>query len=224
MIIIHPFPRPVKLFYVFMIWNCFSPFSRVGFSSFERENASNKGGARAGALRHARKKCIPPLVPRSCIPISQIGTGTNSHSLIRSSPGSQKSTAGVAEDTFWGKAPSLIGGYVGTPRTSFVRTQTPSIKQTAPSVVIQSPSFPSGFPPPRGIGDSPRIMHDKRGCDTRAYRGALTKFKRRALPAEIPARGEEFGRAHFARVYLELRRRATLKERAATFKRRLRRL
>ena len=67
-------------------------------------------------------------------------------------------------------------------------------------------------------------MHDKRGCDTRAYRGALTYFEWRALPAEIPARGEEFGRAHFARVYLELRRRATLKERAATFKRRLRRL
>ena len=43
-----------------------------------------------------------------------------------------------------------------------VRAQTPSIRQTAPSVVIQSPSFPSGFPPPRGIGDSPRIMHDIR--------------------------------------------------------------
>ncbi len=75
----------------------------------------------------------------------------------------------------------------------FVRAQTPSIRQTAPSVVIQTPSFPSGFPPPRGIGDSPRIMHDKRGCDTHAYRGALTYFERRALPAEIPARGEEFG-------------------------------
>ena len=43
-----------------------------------------------------------------------------------------------------------------------VRTQTPSIGQTAPSVVIQTPSFPSGLPPPRGIGDCPRIMHDKR--------------------------------------------------------------
>ena len=74
-----------------------------------------------------------------------------------------------------------------------VRSQAPSIKQTAPSMVIQSPSFPSGFPPPRGIGDSPRIMHDKRGCDTHAYRGALANFKRRALPAEIPAWGEEFG-------------------------------
>ena len=49
------------------------------------------------------------------------------------------------------------------------------------------------FLPPRGIGDSPRIMHDKRGCDTHAYRGALAYFERRALPAEIPARGEEFG-------------------------------
>ena len=67
-------------------------------------------------------------------------------------------------------------------------------------------------------------MHDKRGCDTRAYRGALTNFNRRALLAEIPAWGEEFGLAHDARVYLELRRRSTLKERAATFKRRLRRL
>ena len=62
-----------------------------------------------------------------------------------------------------------------------------------------------GFPPPRGIGDSPRIMHDKRGCDTRAYRIALTNFKRRALPAEIPAWGEEFGLAHYARVYLVFR-------------------
>ena len=67
-------------------------------------------------------------------------------------------------------------------------------------------------------------MHDKRLFSTRTYHGALAYFERRALPAEIPARGEEFGRAHFARVYLELRRRATLKERAATFKRRLRRL
>ena len=67
-------------------------------------------------------------------------------------------------------------------------------------------------------------MHDKRGRDTHAYRGALANFKRRALLAEIPAWGEEFGRAHYARVYLELGRRATLKERAATFKRRLRRL
>ncbi len=82
---------------------------------------------------------------------------------------------------------------VGTLRIIFVRTQTPSIVQTAPSAGIQPPSFPSGFPPPRGIGDSPRIMHDIRGCDTHAYRGALTKFKRRALLAEIPAWGEEFG-------------------------------
>ena len=82
---------------------------------------------------------------------------------------------------------------VGTPRTSYVRTQAPSIKQTAPSVVIQSPSFPSGIPPPRGIGDSPRIMHDKRQVSTWDYRGALAYFKRRALPAEIPAWGEEFG-------------------------------
>ena len=82
---------------------------------------------------------------------------------------------------------------VGTLRIIFVRTQAPLIGLTAPSMVIQSPSFPSGFPPPRGIGDSPRIMHDKRGCDTHAYRGALANFKRRALPAEIPARGEEFG-------------------------------
>ena len=86
-----------------------------------------------------------------------------------------------------------------------MRIQTPSIKQTAPSLVIQTPSFPSGIPPPRGIGDSPRIMHDKRECDAHAYRGALTKFKRRALPGEIPAWGEEFGLAHYARVYLELR-------------------
>ena len=48
-------------------------------------------------------------------------------------------------------------------------------------------------------------MHDKRGCDTRAYRSALTYFERRALLAEIPARGEEFGLAHYARAYLELR-------------------
>ena len=82
---------------------------------------------------------------------------------------------------------------VGTPRTSYVRTQAPSIGQTAPSLVIQTPSFPSGFPPPRGIEDSPRIMHDKRGCETRAHRGALAYFERRALLAEIPARGEEFG-------------------------------
>ena len=78
-------------------------------------------------------------------------------------------------------------------RIIFVRSQARSTRQTAPSVVIQSPSFPSGFPPPRGIGDSPRIMHDIRRCDTRAYRGALTYFERRALLAEIPARGEEFG-------------------------------
>ena len=88
---------------------------------------------------------------------------------------------------------------------SFVRVRAPSIGQTATSVGIQTPSFPSGFPPPRGIGDSPRIMHGKRGCDTHAYRGALTYFKRRALPAEIPARGEEFGLAHDARVYLDFR-------------------
>ena len=67
-------------------------------------------------------------------------------------------------------------------------------------------------------------MHDKRQVSTWDYRGALAYFKRRALLAEIPARGEEFGRAHFARVYLEFRRRATLKARAATFKRRLCRL
>ena len=67
-------------------------------------------------------------------------------------------------------------------------------------------------------------MHDMRGCDTHAYRGALAYFDRRALPVEIPAWGEEFGRAHHARVYLGRGRRATLKERAATFKRRLRRL
>ena len=36
-------------------------------------------------------------------------------------------------------------------------------------------------------------MHDIRGCDTLAHRGALTYFERRALLAEIPARGEEFG-------------------------------
>ena len=96
---------------------------------------------------------------------------------------------------FWGNPQEGVAVFpgVGTPRTSYVRTQAPSIKQTAPSVVIQSPSFPSGIPPPRGIGDSPRIMHDMRGCDTRTYRGALTYFERRALPAEIPARGEEFG-------------------------------
>ena len=33
-----------------------------------------------------------------------------------------------------------------TPRIIFVRTQTPSIMQSAPSVVIQTPSFPSGSP------------------------------------------------------------------------------
>ena len=107
---------------------------------------------------------------------------------------------------------------------NLVRGQALSIGRSAPSAVIQTPSFPSGIPPPRGISDSPRIMHDKLGCDTHAYRSALTYFERRALLAEIPAWGEEFGRAHFARVYLEFRRRATLKERAATFKRRLRRL
>ena len=67
-------------------------------------------------------------------------------------------------------------------------------------------------------------MHDKRAYDTHAYRGALAYFDRRALPAEIPARGEEFGLAHYVRVYLVFRRRSALKERAATFKRRLRRL
>ena len=36
-------------------------------------------------------------------------------------------------------------------------------------------------------------MHDKRECDAHAYRGALAYFDRRALLAEIPARGEEFG-------------------------------
>ena len=41
-----------------------------------------------------------------------------------------------------------------TLRISFVRGQAPSIRQTAPSVGIQTPSFPSGIPPPRGIGDS----------------------------------------------------------------------
>ena len=48
-------------------------------------------------------------------------------------------------------------------------------------------------------------MRDKRECDTLAYRGALAYFERRALPAEIPARGEEFGLAHYARACLELR-------------------
>ena len=48
-------------------------------------------------------------------------------------------------------------------------------------------------------------MHDKRECDTLTYRGALAYFERRALPAEIPAWGEEFGLAHDARVYLEFR-------------------
>ena len=94
---------------------------------------------------------------------------------------------------------------IGTLRIIFVRTQTPSNGRSAPSVGIQTPSFPSGIPPPRGIGDSPRIMHDIRGCDTHAYRGALTNFNRRALPAEIPAWGEEFGLAHDARVYLKFR-------------------
>ena len=108
---------------------------------------------------------------------------------------------------FWGNPQEGVAVFPseGTLRIIFVRTQTPSIVQTAPSVVIQSPSFPSGFPPPRGIGDSPRIMRDKRGRTTLAYHGALTKFDRRALPAEIPAWGEEFGLAHDARVYLELR-------------------
>ena len=104
------------------------------------------------------------------------------------------------------------------------RSRAHLIVRSAPSVEIQTPSFPSGIPPPRGIGDSPRIMHDKREYDTHAHRGALTEFERRALPAEFPARGEEFGRAHYARACLERGRRATLKERAATFKRRLRRL
>ena len=86
MIIIHPFPRPVKLFYVFMIWNCFSLFSRVGFSSFERENASNKGGARTGALDRA--KCpergnTDPLLP--------VGV-----------PAKYRRRAPRAEDTSWG--------------------------------------------------------------------------------------------------------------------------
>ena len=94
---------------------------------------------------------------------------------------------------------------VGTLRIIFVRTQALSIGRSAPSVVIQTPSFPPGFPPPRGIGDIPRIMHDMRWFPTHAYRGALTCFKRRALLAEIPAWGEEFGLAHDARVYLELR-------------------
>ena len=67
-------------------------------------------------------------------------------------------------------------------------------------------------------------MHDKREYDTHAHRGALAYFERRALLAEFPARGEEFGRAHYARACLERGRRATLKERAATFKRRLCRL
>ena len=83
-------------------------------------------------------------------------------------------------------------------------------------------------------------MHDKRGCDTRAYRGALAYFERRALPAEIPAWGEEFGARKLKPVSTRLygvakqllRTRAimcltfgaALKERAATFKRRLRRL
>ena len=80
-----------------------------------------------------------------------------------------------------------------TLRIRVARGRARSIGRSAPSVVIQSPSFPSGLPPPRGIGDSPRIMHDKRWFPTRAYRGALAYFERRALPAEIPARGEEFG-------------------------------
>ena len=96
---------------------------------------------------------------------------------------------------FWGNPQEgvIVFPGVGTPRISFVRTQARSIKQTAPIVVIQSPSFPSGFPPPRGIGDIPRIMRDKRWFPTHAYRGALSCFKRRALLAEIPAWGEEFG-------------------------------
>ena len=80
-----------------------------------------------------------------------------------------------------------------TLRIRVALTQVLSIGRSATSVGIQTPSFPPGFPPPRGIRDSPRIMHDKRECDTHAYRGALTYFERRALPAEIPAWGEEFG-------------------------------
>ena len=96
---------------------------------------------------------------------------------------------------FWGNPQEGVAVFpgVGTLRIIFVRTQAPSIGRSAPSVGIQSPSFPSGIPPPRGIRDSPRIMHDKRWFPTRTYHGALAYFERRALPAEIPARGEEFG-------------------------------
>ena len=111
---------------------------------------------------------------------------------------------------FWGNPQEGVAVFPGegTLRMIFVRAQTPSIRQTAPSTGIQTPSFPSGIPPPRGIGDSPRIMHDKRGCDIRAYRSALTCFNRRALPAEIPAWGEEFGLAHYARACLDSARRS----------------
>ena len=96
---------------------------------------------------------------------------------------------------FWGNPQEGVSCVSGCRNASkeCVLTQTPSTRQTAPSVGIQTPSFPSGFPPPRGIGDSPRIMHDKRERDIHAHRGALAYFERRALPAEIPARGEEFG-------------------------------
>ena len=106
-----------------------------------------------------------------------------------------KSWGPFGGNDFWGNPQegAIVFPGVGTHRMIFVRTQALSIGQTASSAGIQSPSFPSGFPPPRGIGDSPRIMHDIRGCDTHAYRGALAYFDRRALLAEIPARGEEFG-------------------------------
>ena len=165
--------------------------------------------------------------------------------LIRSSPGSPQSTGARHRRarTLFGVKPAgggyCIPGFRNAPKEC-VRTQTLSIKLTAPSVGIQSPSFPSGIPPPRGIGGSPRIMHDIRRCDTLAYRGALAYFERRALLAEIPARGEEFGARKLKPVSTRLygvakqllRTRAimcltfgaALKERAATFKRRLRRL
>ena len=172
--------------------------------------------------------------------------------LIRSFPGPPQSTGARFHRarTLFGVKPAgggcCVSGCRNAPNnfranpSTLDRAKCPERGNTAPLLPVGVPrevpegsvselrtlrgALTPGFPPPRGIGDSPCIMHDNRGCDTHAYRGALACFKRRALPAEIPARGEEFGLAHDARVCLDFRWRSTLKERAATFKRRLCRL
>ena len=91
--------------------------------------------------------------------------------------------------------PSLIGGHVGTLRIIFVRTQTPSIKQTAPSVGIQLPP-PAGSPKNHSPRRGPTILGGTFGARVRAT-SLPRKIPRQIMPlaAMRPARRANSGRA-----------------------------